>query len=508
MPFIKKIRELSSSNRVEKEANKTKDRNRLIAVSVFCGIAILALAMEKNRIDLVDKKNVEELNFKLSSVTDRVEAWDRMNSLALSNLVKQPDIISMNPDRQKPVLENFVRTYQHLYLAHTVDLTGYNVARSDSNKGKDYSTRDWFAGVKLGININRQTVVGFSNNRAALCVGAPIREGKKILGAATICTDLLNLSKQIGETQFGSTGTVIVVDEMGKMLVHPNSAFLSAKEVKNFSEYPPVKNLLEGRIGEFYFTDQNNQKWISLGTRLDNEWGVLVLISEKELLPNSNYKLVIYLAIGLIILFFIFSLNHYLFKHIIKRQEFQEEFKTNENQNLQLPEKINNKNGDRTLTSLEVQKNNPKNQRYLRQTKWILIVDKNQENLRYCTKVLESLGFKVVSTSDQNSGYNIASNKFFDLILIEILSPISSGRIMVSRLRKLACYSKTPIIGICNNIQMVKKTENSFQELSDFLEKPLEKNKLISIVSKHLNLSSKDNSTQILKFPDRKKTKN
>ena len=107
-----------------------------------------------------------------------------------------------------------------------------------------------------------------------------------------------NLAKQIGETHFGSTGTVIVVDERGKMLVHPNSAFLSAKEVKNFSNYPPVKNLLEGRAGQFNFTDENKQKWIASGSILENGWGVLAIVSEKQLLPTSDYLIITHSAIA------------------------------------------------------------------------------------------------------------------------------------------------------------------------------------------------------------------
>ena len=172
IPFYRDKKELSGT--------QTKDKSRLIALGIVCGISILALAIEKNRVDLIEKQNIEELNLKLSSVANRVRDWDKMNSLALSNLVSQPDIISMDPNKQKRVLENFVKTYKHLYLAHTVDLTGYNVGRSDSNKPKSYANRNWFAGVKLGNKINRQTVIGFSNNKPALCVGAPINQEEKI----------------------------------------------------------------------------------------------------------------------------------------------------------------------------------------------------------------------------------------------------------------------------------------------------------------------------------------
>ena len=79
---------------------------------------------------------------------------------------------------------------------------------------------------------------------------------------------------------------------------------------------------------------------------------------------------------------------------------------------------------------------------------------------------------------------------------------------MVSRLRRLPAYSKTPIIGICNDLKLIHKNPKSFEELSDFLEEPLEKTKLIALIYQHLNLYWQDNSTQILKFPQQKRTRN
>ena len=69
---------------------------------------------------------------------------------ALKNLARQPDIISMDPDRQKPVLAVMAETYPSMYLISTVDLSGMNVARSDSGDLVDYSDREWYQEVNNG----------------------------------------------------------------------------------------------------------------------------------------------------------------------------------------------------------------------------------------------------------------------------------------------------------------------------------------------------------------------
>lgn len=471
------------------KANKNK-----LAYSLVLGIfmAVAAIVAEQKRIDFTKQKNIEELNLKLDSFVRQVEDWDNLNSLALSNLVKQPDIISMKPSRQKPILENMVKIYQHLYLAHTVDLTGNNVARSDSNQSKYYGDRDWFAGVLLGIDINRQTVMGLSNKAPALCVGAPIRQQDNIVGAATLCTDLSDLAEVVGKTHLGQTGYLIVVDSKGRVLLHPNSAFLSGKNLKDLSEYPPVKHILEGREGEFTFTE-NREKWLSLGTSLESGWKVMLVIGDSEISPSFSSTLIL-IAIGLTVIVFIFwnlidSWSELKPKQLIKSDEGDK-----------APQIIDGATIKHTPPPLPPKENCSNYQAYLGKERWILIVDDNMENQQYCSTILGALGFKIVTTNNSESAYNIVKTRLFDLVLTNLHLRVGSGKTIMFSLRKNRDYSTIPIIGITNRI--AKKREKKYLSgFSDFLEEPLDKKTLVALVGKHLNLSWKIPKARIVQFP-------
>lgn len=479
-----------------------KKRDKLIVFALI--LTAIFSAIERNKSAALEQKNLEELNLKMQAFANQVEAWDELNSLSLSNLVKQPDIISMKPELQKPVLENMVKTYKHLYLAHTVDLTGNNVARSDSNAPKYYGNRDWFSGALMGIEINRQPVIGFTNNRPALCVGAPIKNKKQvILGATTICTDLGALAEKIGNINFGQTGYLMVVDRTGKLLLHPNSALLGGKKLKDFSDYPPVKYLLEGRSGEFNFTDERHQNWVSFGTSLENGWRVVVVVTSNEISPNDNlFRLLVIVAITLSAVL-VWSL-----KDSLKAQKIP-----NHSSPLSLGEQEKLKQNPQVMTAVTVepltpplppQKTGKHSRSYLGRERAILIVDSDRSNQKFCETILNTLGFKTAIANDGESGYNLAQSHQFDLIFTNLLLPICCGKRMVSRLRQIPRYSSTPIIGITANIAAIKNTKNYLLGFTDFLAEPLDRNQLVSKLAGHLSLSWKFSNPRVITFPDRK----
>ena len=226
----------------------------------------------------------ENFTLKADLLAEAVSRWKESNILALANLSKQPEIVSMNPTRQKPVLTNLVENYKHVYLAFTLNADGWNVTRSDNLKPKYFADRSYFKGAMSGNEISYQSLIGRTSKKLAVCMAAPIaRQQIKIVGAAVICTDLKTLREQVGKLKFGETGYAILVDRSGMVLAHPDSKFISGKELKNLSTYPPVKNLLQNNDRNFSFTDSSGIRWVSYSSRLDNGWGLVLLQTEAPL---------------------------------------------------------------------------------------------------------------------------------------------------------------------------------------------------------------------------------
>ena len=267
-------------------------------------ITLLAIAFaSSNASKIIHQETQENLALKTKALNNSVARWTNMNVLAVQNLSKQPDIVSMKPERQKPILMQALNSYKHLYTASTTDLNGVNVTRSDNKAAKKYGDRPWFKGAKAGNDITYQTLIGRTSKQPSLCLSVPIKAQAVIQGVNYICMTLETLVEEVGAVKFGETGYGLIVNGQGRVLAHPDSQFISGNELVDFSNYPPVANLLAGKGGYLAFKDQSGIEWISHGTKLDNGWGVFVLQEKSEaFLKEKEFQQLAGLIAGISIL--------------------------------------------------------------------------------------------------------------------------------------------------------------------------------------------------------------
>ncbi len=264
-------------------------------------VAILYASSRAARIIRQDAK--DNMTLQASALADNVSRWEEMNILALQNLSTQPDIVSMDPQHQKPLLLGMLNIYQHLYLASTTDLEGVNIARSDDKKPKYYGDRPWFLGAKAGNEVTYQTLISRTINEPGLCLSTPIRDKTNaVQGVTVLCTDLTVLAQQVGAIRLGKTGYAFLTDNLGQVLAHPLPEF--SAELRDLSDYPPVKAVMKKPAEAFTsFLDKAGIKWLSYGIRLDNGWGVVILQQEAEVLQQEQafWKLAIAIATAAVI---------------------------------------------------------------------------------------------------------------------------------------------------------------------------------------------------------------
>jgi signal transduction histidine kinase/ActR/RegA family two-component response regulator len=279
-----------------------------IPVLVFVGvvppmiIALVYTGSQANRI--IRRETKQNMAAKTEALADSVSRWKETYVLAVQNLSQQPEIVSMDARRQKPVLMKTAKVYQYPYIIQTVDRNGFNVARSDRKKGNYLGDRVWFKDAKAGKEISYQTLIGRTNNKPSMCLGAPIRDDAAIVkGVAGICTDLEAVGKQVGAIRFGKTGYAFLVDSSGRILAHPDPQLSSGKELVDLSYYPPVEKLLQKHQGYFNFQDRQKIEWFSYIKRLDNNWGVILLQQKDEFFAKEReFQQLVLLVTGLAIL--------------------------------------------------------------------------------------------------------------------------------------------------------------------------------------------------------------
>jgi len=259
----------------------------LVALAVLPA-RLAGLTFLSHEANAVLRQNADrELELRTDGLAGHVRAWDDYMVLALDNLRGLPDIVSMDPSRQRVVLSRMAKVYSKLIVLGTVDAAGRNIARSDLRPPMDYRQRDWFTAAMLGRPISRQTVLSLTTGSPSVAYAAPVRDAAgKVLGAVFCTMDERDILRQVGAGRFGRTGYSFVVDERGHAVAFPNS---DGNHLPNLADFPPVRAMrTEASSTRGVFADGDGHAWLYHAVRLANGWGVVGLEREDEALAQAG----------------------------------------------------------------------------------------------------------------------------------------------------------------------------------------------------------------------------
>jgi methyl-accepting chemotaxis protein len=179
---------------------------------------------------------VRSLKENTAGLTRSVDEWTTMNFRALHQNAATPAILSMDAAQHNQLLTTIPKTYEWIYLAHTILPDGNNLGRSDGKPADFYGDRVYFQQVLAGQNDGRQLVIGKTSKKPALIIAVPIKGGNKLLGVASAAMTLDDLSKTVTKTRIGQTGFAILVDEERRLIAHGDGKI--ASELQNFGNHP------------------------------------------------------------------------------------------------------------------------------------------------------------------------------------------------------------------------------------------------------------------------------
>ncbi|MGF1488173.1 MAG: ATP-binding protein, partial [Prochloraceae cyanobacterium] len=238
----------------------------------------------------LEDKTEDLLNSKTKLISEKIDKFDEMNRGILKSVTTLPGIRTMDADEQIPYLQNIDATYPHIYRTMTIGIDGKSVARNDNITAKYFGDRQYFQNAIAAEqdDISYETIVGKTSKKLAVCMGRRIlNEQIKIVGVAAICTDLKQISAEIGQLKFGRTGQVIIIDRSGNIIAHPEKSDRVSQQLRIFNNYPPVRNFLNGGFSEFEYA-YNGLNYISLATKTANGWGVITFIEKSEFLADER----------------------------------------------------------------------------------------------------------------------------------------------------------------------------------------------------------------------------
>ncbi len=209
-----------------------------------------------------------------------VDSWINNNVSILRTTARLPEIISMERERQEPVLRTIHEEYPWIYLAFTVGLDGMNVARSDDVPLKDYSDRQYYKDIVKGKNLSWQTLVGKTSKQPALVLAVPIKSGNNLVGVVAAAMTVDDISQNIATWKKGNTGFAFLVDEKGYVISHPNQQFVVKR--MNLNSHPLIANFRKRGWTTITTHFKNSKDGDSLGHVRSNNYGWALVLQQED----------------------------------------------------------------------------------------------------------------------------------------------------------------------------------------------------------------------------------
>lgn len=246
----------------------------LLVVSLVPLIVLWGIGSTQVRKD-VSSNIAQHLMMTVSNIASGINSWDDANVRVLRSATRIDDIVSMDRERQTPVLRAYGDTYEWAFVVFTIDHDGANIARSDDKPLINFGDRSYFQGAMKGELISRQVLISKSTGKPALTVAVPIRNPMgQPMGVIAMAMKLDDISKVIKDTKIGTTGYAMLLDADNKVIAtgmsgQPNDA------VQDMTNHPALK--IEGITeAPTVYRKDDGKRVVAYVRKLPQGWTLIV----------------------------------------------------------------------------------------------------------------------------------------------------------------------------------------------------------------------------------------
>ncbi len=199
------------------------------------------------------------------------------------------EIKSMIPEKQLPLLKAIEGQDEDILIVLAVDINGNLITRSDGRMGEtqiNYSDRDYFQTAKqTGESTISETLISRSTGYSGIAIVQPIKdEQRELIGFLVATIELGTLVEHINQTKIGQTGYIYLVNNRGRILLHPNKERVVYGE--DVSHWSPVKAVLEQQTGWTKYEVNDEKKLATYSYIPHTGWG---LVAEQPLDEAMEY---------------------------------------------------------------------------------------------------------------------------------------------------------------------------------------------------------------------------
>ncbi len=116
--------------------------------------------------------------------------------------------------------------------------------------------------------------------------------------------------------------------------------------------------------------------------------------------------------------------------------------------------------------------------------KTILVVDDSYSIRESIAFMLSESGFNIIKADDGKNALPFFDGRKIDLLLTDLHMPEMNGIELISNVRKTTDYKRIPILLLTTETLKEKKLEAKKAGATGWINKPFEKQKLLSVINK------------------------
>lgn len=268
-------------------------RNRILkflVVSSFLPVLVWLVILYFESLGFLGSFVEKELRSASSEAVLRIETWKHRNETILKFLQQQLANAGYNPREWKTILKSATNTDPSIYAATIMDLKGQCIARSDDLKTPRYDDRLYFKKALTG-QVYHEFLISKLHQHRAMCSAIPLwfESSKTITNVVVLCTFVDHILPHFGNLKLGETGHIAIVDDLNRVIVHPNLEMMSTRLS------PAEKKILEAGHsnphGNRYEFKVDGKRYVSYVRSLDNGWTIMAMQERSEIVAIAKQYL-------------------------------------------------------------------------------------------------------------------------------------------------------------------------------------------------------------------------
>ena len=124
---------------------------------------------------------------------------------------------------------------------------------------------------------------------------------------------------------------------------------------------------------------------------------------------------------------------------------------------------------------------------YVGQKRSVLVVEDIEDNRNLLVKMLEPIGFEVLTSSNGKEMFEVLDQYIPDIILLDLFMPVQTGFTAAKQLHEDPKFKNIPLI-IISGSEITDEMQQGYLKCDAYLHKPFDEPELLSLLKKHLQL--------------------